>query len=487
MIMPFFVGMALSVLLYNTYFNSDDVDKPEFTTFAVFIGTAMCVTALPVLARILKENNMMDTIPGSIALSAAVINDAIAWILLVVAICLATASDSSVAGWVFFSIIMFTGIQFAVMRPAFAYVVEKVEDYADGSSMVMNNLLTATIVMFLLSGWIVQQIGIDPIVGCFIFGVCVPRESALYKLCCTTLENFVIVILLPIYFAISGIKTDLTQMKDFPDLPILILVIAVATFTKFIGAGSAALYIGASKRDAGVIAVLMNTRGLVELIVLNIGLTYKVLNVRIFSILVVMCLFTTFMTCPLLNLVYPESARTYISQAVPTKDKDCDKDSDDLEAGKVDGNGLEMVTVVGVTPEPDAAGNVGATTNGHAEGHTDPHAENMSTPPASASKKRLGPRADSLRSPHGETPQRRMSRGGSHDFQDDEFSRVIPRRPSVSDNTYHFPVLTEEREVEHVIPRRQSNADQLEAALHHHVPRRKSRGDSKDATATGVM
>ena len=161
-------------------------------------------------------------------------------------------------------------------------MVKYVEDYSECEPKTMNTLLTATIIGFLLAGWIVDQIGIDPIVGCFVFGVIVPRDSALYHHCVTSLESFVVIILLSLYFAISGIKTDLTQMKD-ADLPILVCV------SKFVGAGEAARYIGCKWRDTTVIAVLMTNRGFVELIILNIGLIDNVLNVRVFSILVIKC------------------------------------------------------------------------------------------------------------------------------------------------------------------------------------------------------
>jgi len=123
------------------------------------------------------------------------------------------------------------------------------------------------------------------------------------------LEKFVQFFLLPLYFAMSGLQTDFTTLRAYPDVVILIAVCLIATLGKFIGAGVSAYFCKISKRESAVIAVLMNTRGLVELIVLNIGLKEGVLNKRIFSVMVIMCLFTTFMTCPLILWIYPSSLR----------------------------------------------------------------------------------------------------------------------------------------------------------------------------------
>lgn len=140
-------------------------------------------------------------------------------------------------------------------------------------------------------------------------GLIIPRNSLLYFSSIKIFETFVQLFLLPLYFAISGLQTDFTTLHIYPDVVILIAICMIATMGKFIGAGVASYLCKIPKRESAVIAVLMNTRGLVELIVLNIGLREGVLNNRIFSVMVIMCLFTTFMTCPLVLWIYPSSAR----------------------------------------------------------------------------------------------------------------------------------------------------------------------------------
>jgi Kef-type K+ transport system membrane component KefB len=308
MAVPFGIGFALSAFLYTKYAPEDaDGEKQSFATFAVFIGTAMAVTALPVLARILKDQKIMYTAPGFIALGAAVVTDALAWILLVVAISLANASNSAIAGWTFLAIALYALFVLTIGRIVLRKLVRFVEKWSDDDSVV-NNLLTLVIVLMFLSAALVGQLGIDPIVGSFILGCAIPRNTKLFKVCEHTLENVVITLMLPLFFAISGLRTDVTVLTA-NDIPVLILVCACATFSKMFGAGFSALACGVDKRESMVLAILMNTRGLVELIVLNIGKSFNVLDERIFSILVLMCLFTTFITCPLLQLVYPPEMR----------------------------------------------------------------------------------------------------------------------------------------------------------------------------------
>jgi Kef-type K+ transport system membrane component KefB len=317
MIVPFGIGLAVSVLLYSFYApETVNGTHASFITFAVFIGTAMAVTALPVLARILKEQKLLYTKPGFIALGAAVITDALAWILLVVAISLANAKNTAIAAWTFLGITSYAVVVFTLGRWLLQLLVHKVENWNAGEATV-NNLLTLSIILLFLSASIVAQLGIDPIVGSFLFGAVIPRHTHLHRCCVSTLENFVLVLLLPLFFAVSGLKTDITVLQPYPDLLILLLVIACAMLGKFLGAGLAALACGMSVRESSVVAVLMNTRGLVELIVLNIGLKFHVLDSRAFSILVLMCLFTTFITCPLLQCLYPLRVRKFVHAPAP--------------------------------------------------------------------------------------------------------------------------------------------------------------------------
>jgi len=230
--------------------------------------------------------------------------------LLVIAIAIANAKNSGSAGWVFFAMFFYAVFLFTVGRYIVESVVQYVESkYPESNQQIANTLMSFLIICMYASAWITSMFGIEAIIGSFMFGLIVPRSSRIFHVCTERLEVFVHVIMLPLYFAQSGLSTDFTVLHSYPDLPLTIAVIAVATFGKVLGAGIPSYLLGIPFRESAVIAVLMNTRGLVELIVLNIGLNQGVLNQRIFSIMVIMCLFTTFITCPIVHLIYPMEMR----------------------------------------------------------------------------------------------------------------------------------------------------------------------------------
>jgi len=155
------------------------------------------------------------------------------------------------------------------------------------------------------------------------FGLIIPRDSRLFKICNDRIEELILTIFLPLYFTLSGLQTDVSQIKTTDQGLMILLVITIATLGKFIGAGLPAYFFGMKKRGSAVIAVLMNTRGLVELIVLNLGVSAGILSTKTFSVMVIMCLFTTFMTCPLVELIYPPHKRKRFA-AVRIGDEDSD-------------------------------------------------------------------------------------------------------------------------------------------------------------------
>jgi len=211
---------------------------------------------------------------------------------------------------VLFSILFYAVLLFTVGRYIVEAVVHYVESkYPESNQQIANTLMSFLIICMYASAWITSMFGIEAIIGSFMFGLVVPRSSRIYHVCTERLEVFVHVIMLPLYFAQSGLSTDFTVLHAYPDLPLMIAVIAVATLGKVLGAGIPSYLLGIPLRESAVVSVLMNTRGLVELIVLNIGLNQGVLNQRIFSIMVIMCLFTTFITCPIVHLIYPMELR----------------------------------------------------------------------------------------------------------------------------------------------------------------------------------
>eukprot|EP01041_Mallomonas_annulata_P014007 gene14007-29828_t len=309
--LPFALGVAVSPSIYDNLLIVDEKYKDvTFTSFFVFMGTAMSITAFPVLARILKESGLIYSRAGVMTMGAAAIDDAIAWCLLILAISIANAGDLITALYVFLCVICFASGLFIIINPIFSALVTYVE--ASDNRLLKSNLFAFTICIMFLSAWTTALLGVHAIFGAFLFGLIVPRDSHLFHECNERIEDFVMTIMLPLYFAVSGLKTDVTQINTPIAGGLLILVCFVATMGKLVGCGVTAHFSGLQKREAFVVAVLMNTRGLVELIVLNLGMQYGILNIPVFSIMVLMALFTTFMTGPVIELVYPVHKRKLI-------------------------------------------------------------------------------------------------------------------------------------------------------------------------------
>mmetsp|Transcript_23797 Transcript_23797/g.32733 ORF Transcript_23797/g.32733 Transcript_23797/m.32733 type:complete len:946 (+) Transcript_23797:23-2860(+) len=308
MAVPFVLGIAISQVMFDVLQPEDLYSNVSAPSFFVFIGTAMSITAFPVLARILKEGGLIYTPPGAMAMGAAALNDAIAWCLLVLAISIANSGNLPVAGYVFSCVAGFAMLLFVVVRPLLEVLVSYVE--SQNNEAMSSNLFSFTLCMVFVCAFTTAVLGVDAIFGSFIFGLIIPRNSRLFHNCVEKIEDLVVSFTLPLYFTLSGLKTDVTTIRTKEEAAITVLVCVVASFGKFIGCGGTALLSGMSVRESAVVASLMNTRGLVELIVLNLGLQAGILSVRTFSVMVIMCLFTTFITCPLIELIYPRRLRT---------------------------------------------------------------------------------------------------------------------------------------------------------------------------------
>lgn len=312
MIVPFAFGVAISRTLFDTLQGNDPVyGNANFTAFFVFIGTALSITAFPVLARILKEGGLIYTKVGALTMGAAAVNDAIAWCLLILAISIANAGSMITAFYVFLSVLALACILFFVFAPFYKWLVATIESW--NSTLWNSNLFALTLCLLFLLSWTTTLLGVHSIFGAFLFGLIIPRESHLFRECNEKIEELVLTLFLPLYFAASGLKTDITQINTSDQGAMIILVCVVATFGKLIGAGVPAYVSGMSFRESSVVAVLMNTRGLVELIVLNLGVSSGILNTKTFSVMVIMCLFTTFLTCPVVEAIYPKRMRVRIA------------------------------------------------------------------------------------------------------------------------------------------------------------------------------
>ncbi|GAB1539879.1 cation:proton antiporter [Scytonema sp. NUACC21] len=297
-LVPFSLGTLLAVLLYPLVSNG----SVSFTAFALFLGAAMSITAFPVLARIITENNLQGTRLGTLALTCAAVDDVTAWCLLAVAIAVAhTGSFSKAIPTILYSLV-YIGFMVTLGR-AF---MERLAIYYRRTGRLSQLVLAWIYMGVVASALITELIGIHLIFGAFLLGAIMPKNAALVRELAVKTEDFVLIFLLPVFFAYSGLRTQIGLLNK-PELWLLCLaVLGVAIVGKYVGTYTAARVCGINNREASALGWLMNTRGLTELIVLNIGLSLGVISPLLFTMLVIMALVTTFMTSPLLEMVYPK-------------------------------------------------------------------------------------------------------------------------------------------------------------------------------------
>ncbi|NEU78798.1 cation:proton antiporter [Nostoc sp. UIC 10630] len=297
-LVPFSLGTLLAAILYPLVSNA----SVSFTAFALFLGAAMSITAFPVLARIITENNLQGTRLGTLALTCAAVDDVTAWCLLAVAIAVARTGDFAGAIPTIIASIVYIGLMLTAGR----WFLQRLAKHYLRAGRLSQLLLAGIYMAVVASALITELIGIHLIFGAFLLGAAMPKNEDLVRELAIKTEDFVLIFLLPIFFAYSGLKTQIGLLNR-PELWLLCaLVLGVAIAGKYVGTYVAARVSGISKREASALGWLMNTRGLTELIVLNIGLELGVISPLIFTMLVIMALVTTFMTSPLLEWTYPK-------------------------------------------------------------------------------------------------------------------------------------------------------------------------------------
>ena len=294
---PMALGFLAALPVYTLL--SPDV---RYLPFALFMGVAMSITAFPVLARILIERRMLRRPVGALAMAGAAIDDVTAWGLLA----LATAVAGTGSGIEVFQVMGLAGVFTAAMILVGRRLLGRVSQAYDEVGHVPTLWIGTIFVVVLLASFVAQQIGIAAIFGAFIVGLIMPRHAGLTEDVNRRVEDFVVMVLLPLFFVVTGLKTEVGSL-DRPILWVLTLfLIAVAVAGKWLGAMLAARYGGFGLRDSAALGALMNTRGLTELIVLNIGLDIGVVSPALFAMLVIMALVTTFMAGPALRLLDPK-------------------------------------------------------------------------------------------------------------------------------------------------------------------------------------
>jgi Kef-type K+ transport system membrane component KefB len=256
------------------------------------------VTAFPVLARILSDRRMIGTRMGAIALTCAAVDDVTAWCLLALVVGIAQARTPDAVRTVLLTV-AFIAFVFAVVRP----VVRRVLAPLEASAQLTRTSLAGILVAMLASAMTTEWIGIHGIFGAFLFGATIPSGTRVARELHDRLDDLIAVLFLPAFFAFTGMRTNVALITGAQNWLICAVILLVACVGKFGGTLVASRFTGLGWRDSAALGVLMNTRGLVELIVLNIGLDLHVISLRLFTMLVLMALITTFMTTPILHVL----------------------------------------------------------------------------------------------------------------------------------------------------------------------------------------
>src|ERR687886_1340877 len=297
-LVPFSLGSLLALLLYPLVSNA----SVPFTAFALFLGAAMSITAFPVLARIITENNLQGTRLGTLALTCAAVDDVTAWCLLALAIAVTRTNSMIGAVPTIIESLVYIGFMVTVGR----WFLQRLSSHYNQTGRLTQLVLAGIYMGVVASALITELIGIHLIFGAFLLGAVMPKNPGLVRELAHKTEDFVLTFLLPIFFAYSGIRTQIGLLNR-PDLWLLcVAVVAIAIIGKYVGTYVAARVGGIEEREASALGWLMNTRGLTELIVLNIGLSLGVISPLLFTMLVIMALVTTVMTSPLLEWTYPK-------------------------------------------------------------------------------------------------------------------------------------------------------------------------------------
>jgi Kef-type K+ transport system membrane component KefB/nucleotide-binding universal stress UspA family protein len=297
-LVPFSLGSLLALILYPLVSNN----SVSFTAFAIFLGAAMSITAFPVLARIITEHNLQNSRLGTLALTCAAVDDVTAWCLLAVAIAVTRTNSMIGALPTIFEAIIYITFMVTVAR----WFLQRLSKHYNRTGRLTQLVLAGIYMGVVASALITELIGIHLIFGAFLMGVSMPKNAGLTRELAEKTEDFILIFLLPVFFAYSGLRTQIGLLNS-QELWLLCLgVLLVAIIGKYVGTYVAARACGINNREASALGWMMNTRGLTELIVLNIGLSLGVISPVLFTMLVIMALVTTFMTSPLLEWTYPK-------------------------------------------------------------------------------------------------------------------------------------------------------------------------------------
>jgi Kef-type K+ transport system membrane component KefB len=294
-IFPFFLGTCVSYYIFQELAPKG----VNFLSFSLFMGIAMSITAFPVLARIIKERGLTKTPLGVLAITCAAVDDVTAWCLLAAAIAIVKAGNISSSLFTIGLAVAYILFMLYVIKPWF----QKMNDKRIKGGEIDKTVIGISFFLLLLSAYFTEIIGIHALFGAFIAGVVMPNNIRFKEMLTDKVEDISTILLLPIFFAFTGLRTQIGLLNEGHLWVFCFLIISVAIIGKLAGSTLTAKLIGRTWKDSLSIGALMNTRGLMELIVLNIGYDLGVFGPELFSIMVIMALFTTFMTGPLLDFI----------------------------------------------------------------------------------------------------------------------------------------------------------------------------------------
>ncbi len=314
-IFPFALGMGLAFFIYESF----APNGVQFLSYALFIGIAMSITAFPVLARIVQERGIQKTKLGTIVITCAAADDITAWCILAMVIAIVKAGTFLSSLYTIFLAIVYVLLMIKGVRP----FLKRVGDLHNSRENLSKPIVAIFFLTLILSAYIAEGIGIHALFGAFMAGAIMPDNVKFRNIFIEKVEDIAMVLLLPLFFVFTGLRTQIGLLND-PHLWLITgVIILVAVTGKFLGSALAAKFVGQNWKDSLSIGALMNTRGLVELVVLNIGYDLGVLNPQVFAMLVIMALVTTFMTSPALDLInwIFKSQSEEISTELKTKSK----------------------------------------------------------------------------------------------------------------------------------------------------------------------
>lgn len=294
-IIPFSLGLGLAYFIYQSF----APEGIEFISFGLFLGIAMSITAFPVLARIVQERGIHKTRLGTIAITCAAADDITAWCILAAVIAIVKAGSFVSSLYIIGLSLVYVLLMLKVVRP----FLKRVGDLKSTRESLSKPVVAIFFLTLLLSAYASEIIGIHALFGAFMAGAIMPESGKFRNIFIEKVEDVSVVILLPLFFVFTGLRTQIGLLNDPALWKITGLIILVAVVGKFFGSALAAKFVGQNWKDSLSIGALMNTRGLMELVVLNIGYDLGVLSAEIFTMMVIMALVTTFMTGPALDLI----------------------------------------------------------------------------------------------------------------------------------------------------------------------------------------